>query len=212
MEGGVILNAEYFPDPPRQWAPGLPVLPIPAVYLLHGKGGSPRGTVAKIEAVLSQHWPALEFVRPAMPHSDPAALAETSVDFLRSHEIPQNALVLGVSLGGVVAAKLQEVGRPDLQVIAISSPTWADGVRIETKVDRRLAFYSSTDEVIADRVAEWPKLTSYSRDLDWLTHDTDKHLKFIARLFDLYLEGRLPEWINDTRNAFFTNQEREERL
>jgi hypothetical protein len=44
-----------------------PVFPIPAVYLLHGKGGSPEGTVKKLQAVLEQHWPGLGFVRPRLP-------------------------------------------------------------------------------------------------------------------------------------------------
>jgi hypothetical protein len=119
-------------------------------------------------------------------------------------------LLLGISLGGLVAAELQEMDRPDLQVMAISSPTWADGVRLRNRAARRLAFYSSTDPVIADRVTEWPKLAFFSRDLHWLSHDTDQHLKYIARLFDWYLEGMLPKWIDDIRNMPFTKQECEE--
>ena len=195
------MTAERLPDTPRLWAPGIPVLPIPVVYLLHGKGGSPRGTVMKIESILSQHWTGLEFHRPTMPHSDPSVLAEESVEFLHSQEIPQNALLLGISLGGLVAAKLQEVGRPDLQVIAISSPTWADAVQLETKQDRRLAFYSSKDTVIAGRVDDWPTLAGFSRDLVWLSHDTDKHLKYISSLFDWYLEGMLPDLIDSIRGS-----------
>jgi pimeloyl-ACP methyl ester carboxylesterase len=195
------LTAERSPDPSRQWAPGLPVLPIPAVYLLHGKGGSPMGTVNKIDSILSQHWPGLDFLRPKLPHSDPSALAEESVEFLHTQEIPQNALLLGISLGGLVAAKLQEAGRTDLQVIAISSPTWADGVRLEANADRRLVFYSSKDAVIAGRVDDWPKLAAFSRDMDWLSHDTDQHLKYIARLFNWYLDGTLPDLIDAIRSA-----------
>jgi len=204
------LNGEHFPNPPCEWSPGLPVLPIPAVYLLHGKGGSPLGTVKKIESILNQHWPGLDFVRPRLPHSDPSVQAEESVDFLRSQEIPQNALIMGISLGGLVAAKLQEAGRPDLQVIAISSPTWADGVQLEKNADRRLAFYSSSDSVIAGRADDWPKLTSFSRDLVWLSHSTDEHLKYIARLFDWYVEGMLPQWVDSIRSTSLTKQERDE--
>ena len=36
------------------------VWPIRAVYLLHGKGGSPDGTVKKIQTVLEQRWPGLD--------------------------------------------------------------------------------------------------------------------------------------------------------
>ena len=106
------------------------------------------GTVAKIETALELHWPGLEYVRPLLPHHDPSARAEESVTFLLQENIPHIALVLGVSLGGLVAARLQELGREDLQVIAISSPTWAGGVRLQKRAARRLAFYSSRDAVI----------------------------------------------------------------
>jgi pimeloyl-ACP methyl ester carboxylesterase len=172
------------------------VWPIPAVYLLHGKGGSPNGTVKKIEAIFEQHWPGLEFVRPHLPHSDPAVRAERSVDHLLQLQIPRGALLVGISLGGTVAAKLQETGRDDLKVISISSPTAADSVTLERHVCHRLAFYSSRDDVIASRVSGWPQLASFQRDFDWLTHETDQHLKQIVRLFDWYLEGILSERID----------------
>jgi predicted esterase YcpF (UPF0227 family) len=107
-----------------------PVWPIPAVYLLHGKRGSPAGTVKKLQSALEQHWPGLEFARPKLPHADPTVPAKASVSFLHRANLPRHALVLGISLGGLVAARLQETGRDDLQVLAISSPTWADGVAL----------------------------------------------------------------------------------
>jgi hypothetical protein len=116
---------------------------------------------------------------------------------------------VGISLGGLVAAKLQETGRDDLQVLAISSPTWADGVALETKGNRRIAFYSSADQVIAERVSEWPKLASFSRNFAWLDHDTDRHLKFIARLFDWFLEGNLGYWVDRVHTLPATRQERD---
>lgn len=184
-----------------------PVLPIPAVWLLHGKGGSPEGTVSKIETALELHWPGLEYVRPMLPHHDPSVRAEESVEFLLRQNIPQNTLVLGVSLGGLVGARLQEVGRDDLQVIAVSSPTWADGVRIQTHAPRRMAFYSSRDSVIKDRVSAWPQLSSLQRDFDWLTHNTDRHMREIVRLFSWYVEGMLPEWLDRVRRGGATRQE-----
>jgi pimeloyl-ACP methyl ester carboxylesterase len=173
---------------------------IPAVYLLHGKGGSPNGTVKKLADVLEPRWPQLSFVRPQMEHHDPEAPAEASVDQLRQMVLPPNALIVGISLGGTVAAGLQEAGRDDLHVIAISSPTWADGVVLRERPQRRVALYSSNDEVIAPRVADWPKLAAISRDFDWLTHSTDQFLEPLARLFAWYLEGDLAEKIqNDPR-------------
>jgi hypothetical protein len=195
-----------FPDK----ASGLPILPIPSVYLLHGKGGSPEGTVRKLQDVLEQHWPGLDFIRPLMPHHDPASPASASIETLLCMNIPKNSLILGVSLGGLVAAKLQECGRDDLQVIAISSPTWADDVMLESRSARRLAFYSSADSVIASRVGKWPELAGFSRDFDWLTHDTDAHMKHVARVFDWYLQGILPRLVDQIRNESSTQQERDE--
>jgi predicted esterase YcpF (UPF0227 family) len=187
-----------------------PVFPISAVYLLHGKGGSPDGTVRKLQAVLEQHWPGLNFVRPRLPHHHPAVPAEESVRELLRLEIPQSSLLVGISLGGLVAAKLQEAGRDDLQVMALSSPTVADAVALERRAERRLAFYSSKDTVIASRIANWPELASLQRDFDWLTHDTDQHLKYIARLFDWYLEGMLPDWIDTIQRSSLTTLETDE--
>ena len=115
-----------------------------------------------------------------------------------------------MGLGGLVAARLQELGRQDLQVIAIGSPTWADEVTLEIGAERRLAFYSSQDPIIGSRTANWPKLASFSQDLDWLDQEIDQHLKYIARLFDWYVEGTLPEWIHNIRKSAATKQERDE--
>ena len=170
---------------------------IPAVYLLHGKGGSPNGTVNKLAEVLAPRWPRLSFFRPELAHHDPAAAAEASVEQLMRMELPRNALLVGISLGGTVAAKLQEMGREDLHVMAVSSPTWADGVVLKQRPERRVALYSSRDGVIASRVADWPKLAAISRDFGWLTHNTDQHLEPLAKLFGWYLAGSLPERIDE---------------
>ncbi len=168
---------------------------IQTVYLLHGKGGSPEGTVKKFAAILQPLWPQLSFTRPLLPHNDPNALAEESVEFLRQMQLPHGALLAGISLGGTVAARLQELGRDDLHVIAISSPTWADGVVLEARPERRVAIYSSNDEVIAPRTADWPKLAAISRDFPWLNHSTDQHFAPLTKLFGWYIEGTLAEHI-----------------
>jgi pimeloyl-ACP methyl ester carboxylesterase len=112
--------------------------------------------------------------------------AERSVDFLRELLIEPGALLVGISLGGLVAAKLQETGREDLHVICISSPTSADGVELQRRLPHRLALYSSRDEVIAGRTSRWPVLAE-AHDLPWLSHDTDTHKEALARLIVPYL-------------------------
>lgn len=166
------------------------VISVPAVYLLHGKGGSPNGTVAKLQERLQLDWPELEYIRPALLHRDPAVPAEVSVEFLRNLPLETGSLVIGISLGGLVAAKLQEESRPDLNVICISSPTWADGVRLMVRAANRVALFSRADEVIANRIEEWPQLAE-AYELRWLDHDTDKHLGPLTRLIGSYLCGDL---------------------
>jgi len=144
------------------------------IYLLHGKGGSPNGSVLQLENELRPRLRGAEFERILMPHSDPNVLAEVSVEFLRQRELARGATVIGVSLGGLVAAKLQEDGRDDLRVICVSSPTWADGVKLARKMANRIAIYGTYDDVIAGRTEEWPQLAE-AHEVDWLTHDTDAH-------------------------------------
>jgi hypothetical protein len=187
-----------------------PMFPIPAVYLIHGKGDSTNAPVNKLQAVLKQHWPGLNFIRPDLPFHDPRSPADVAVKELLRIEIPEGSLLVGLGLGGLVAARLQELGRQDLQVIAIGSPTWADEVTLESGAERRLAFYSSQDPVIWSRITNWPRLASFSQDLDWLDQETDQHLKYIARLFDWYVEGTLPERIHNIRESAATKQERDE--
>lgn len=165
---------------------------IKKVYLLHGKGGSPEGTVKKFETILAPLWPTIQFERPRMPHSNYETPTEDSVAFLGEMQPEPEALLVGISLGGLVAAKLQEMGREDLHVIAISSPTWADAVKLEACPERRVALYSSQDEVIAPRTSEWPQLARLWRDYPWLTHQTDAHFAPLTKLFGWYIQEELP--------------------
>ena len=162
-----------------------------AVYLLHGKGGWPGGSVLQLEGLLRKFCPEPRYVRPSLPHGREKGeqSAERSLDFLEELAIEPAALLVGISLGGLVAAKLQETGREDLHVICISSPTWADGVTLEKRVSHRLAIYSSQDNVIAGRTSRWPDLAD-AHDLPWLTHDTDAHKEALARLIVAYMVGQ----------------------
>jgi pimeloyl-ACP methyl ester carboxylesterase len=158
------------------------------IYLFHGKGGSPSGSVSVLEKQLRLNFSDSKFTRPLLLHHDPNVLAEDSLATLRELEIPQSAIVIGISLGGLIAARFQETDRADLKVICVSSPTWADGVRVERMMPRRAAFYSSNDEVIFGRTAEWPSLAR-AFDIPRLTHDTDQHAELLARGISAYLEG-----------------------
>jgi hypothetical protein len=159
------------------------------IYLLHGKGGSPQGSVSKLEPLLREAHPEYTYRRLLLPHHDPALAAERSVEYLREFNLMRESRVIGISLGGLVAAKLQEQSRPDLEVACVSSPTWADGVKLARKPSHRLAIYSSNDEVISDRVSEWPQLAE-AYDLPWLTHNTDDHKERVCELLNRWIGGR----------------------
>ena len=189
-----------------------PMFPIPAVYLIREKGESTDRPVKKLQAVLEQHWPGLTFVHPDIPFDDSTRHAGVAVKQVLRTPIPKGSLLVGLGLGGLVAARMQELGRQDLQVIAISSPTWADEVTLESWAERRLAFYSSQDPIVGSRIANWPQIARFSQDLDWLDQESDKHLKYIARVFDWYVEGTLPERIHSIRESAATKQEHDERV
>ena len=129
-----------------------------------------------------------EFVRPLLRHTDPNILAEESLADLDQLGIAPSTVVIGISLGGLIAARYQEMTRPDLTVLCVSSPTWADGVRLERPMPLRAAFYSSKDEVIMGRTAEWPSLAK-AWDIGTLTHDTDRHAELLARAIAAFLKG-----------------------
>ncbi len=118
-------------------------LNFPVVYLLHGTGGSPDGSVKQLEAELRGCAPEQVYVRPIMPHSDPTAAPSVSVSYLRDLGIPEGSLIIGLSLGGLVAAKLQEAERPDLHVFCINSPTWAGDTELHVWMKHRVSLYSS---------------------------------------------------------------------
>ncbi len=162
--------------------------PVTDIYLFHGKGGRPAGSVLQLEELLRPLFPKANFSRPALLHGDPSVPAEDSLAALAQLEIPANAVIIGISLGGFLAAKLQESGRSDMRVVAISSPTWADQVKLALHPHNRLALYSSHDEVIHGRTEFWPNLAE-SYDLPWLTHDTDSHKHRLVPMFAVWLRG-----------------------
>lgn len=166
---------------------------IPSVCLLHGLGGSPNGSVYELERELEKLGQRRSYLRPSMPHGDPQiASVLPSVTHLAGLDLPLGSLVAGISLGGLVAARLQETERPDLHVVCINSPSWAGDVELERRMERRVSLYSSSDGVIAGRIAEWPLLAE-AYDLPWLTgHDTDPHKRRLAAILNAYLEsGRI---------------------
>lgn len=143
---------------------GIRAIPSVPVYLLHGKGGSPEGSVRKLQEVLEKHWQGVKFIRPSLPHRHPAIPAEASVEYLQGLGISAGSLLIGISLGGLVAAQLRVCAPEGLYVIAISAPAFPDGVELKRRAKRRVVFYSLSDPVTKDRNRLWPLLADYSCD------------------------------------------------
>lgn len=168
----------------------MPLMNFPAVCLLHGTGGSPDGSVMLLESELIRCGQAQNYVRPLLPHADPNIQPSKSVEYLRTLGIPEGALLIGISLGGLVAAKLQESNRPDLYVFCINSPTWARDTELHVWIRYRVSLYCSGDEVIAGRTDDWPLLTPEEHDLPWLKgHDLDPHMSALAHIISCYMEA-----------------------
>ena len=158
------------------------------VYLLHGLGGSPAGSVLQLQTELASLAKDRTYIRPLLPHADSSVAPSISVENLKALELPEGALVVGISMGGLVAAKLQEIGRQDLHVICISSPVWAVDVELHRRVEHRIALYSSMDQVIAGRTERWPQLAD-AFDLAWLNnHDIDPHKRRLALILCRYMD------------------------
>ena len=136
------------------------------------------------------------FLRPLLPHSDPTIAPSVSVSYLRDMGIPEGALIVGISLGGLVAAKLQEAGRPDLHVIAINSPTRAGDTALHAWMKHRVSLYSSSDRVLAGgRTNHWPLLTAEAHDIPWLDgHNIDPHIEALAHIISCYMETGYLNW------------------
>jgi pimeloyl-ACP methyl ester carboxylesterase len=170
---------------------------FPAVYLVHGTGGSPEGSVRLLQAELEKFGAQHSYVRPRMPHSDPHVAPSVSVSYLRDLGIPEGALLIGISLGGLVAAMLQETGRPDLHVIAINAPTHVGDTELHSWMQHRISLYCASDQVIAGRTADWPLLAAEAHDLPWLIgHNTDPHKEALAYIISCYVETGFLNWEN----------------
>lgn len=112
---------------------------------------------------------------------------------------PKDTLIIGTSLGGLVATLAQESF--GCSVIAISAPDQVGSHKVNVHAERGnlLSIYSSTDdEVIAGRTGLWPLATKFAIDVPGMTHDHDAHVKTVAMVSALYLSGSDPDGIRST--------------
>lgn len=141
---------------------------FPQITFLHGRGEPPGRSTEKLEAVLRETHPMVEYARPFIPDSDTVKALEW-VERFYLYRIRQNSLLVGVERGGLIACAVQSaIPVLRLSVIAINAPTEDDKVVVEPcEPHTRVALYSSAYEPIKGR-CDWKEHTSLAYDVDWL--------------------------------------------
>ena len=161
---------------------------IAHIFFLHGKGGSSNGTIRILRDAML---PCLNDPPEITLLDFPSATAEeyyTAVLAVAA-KFPAGSMLVGVSLGGLVAAKLLQDHRPDLTVLALASPTYADSLSLTKRITPNLyALYSHSDPVVGDRT-NWGDFTTGYADVDWMAdHNLDPQKNRIALLLSDILE------------------------
>jgi hypothetical protein len=125
-----------------------------------------------------------------LPQPDELFLSKLNKsDLAESWLVPEGALVVGVGLGGLAAAMVQETERTDLDVVCVSSPTSHGVIKLERRMQHRVALYSSQDPAIAGRVENWPDLAE-AHDTLYLIHGAHLRPYALTRLILAHREGR----------------------
>jgi pimeloyl-ACP methyl ester carboxylesterase len=161
---------------------------IEHIFFMHGKGGSSNGTIKLLRDAML---PCLTDPPQITLLDFPSGTADEyyAAVLVIADKIPRSSMLVGVSLGGLVAAKLQQDHRSDLTVVTLASPTYADGISLTKRVTPNLyALYSHADPVVGDRT-NWGDYTSDHADVDWMDdHNLDPQKHRIALLLSDFIE------------------------
>lgn len=158
------------------------------IFFLHGKGGSSNGTIRILRDAMLPHLtdpPQITLLDFPSTTADEYYAALLAV----SDKFPRGSMLVGVSLGGLVAAKLVQDHRPDLTVVALASPTFADGIVLTKAATPDLyALYSHADVIIGDRT-NWSDFAADHADVDWMSdHNLDGQKNRIGLLLSDFIE------------------------
>jgi len=158
------------------------------LFFLHGQGGSSSGTIRLLR----------DAMLPCMTNPPQIALLDfpslTADEYFAAvlavaGKFPKGSMLVGVSLGGLVAATLLQDHRPDLTVVALASPTFADGIALTTRPTPNLyALYSHSDPVVGERT-NWGDYAADHADVPWMSdHNLDGVKTRIGLLLADFLE------------------------
>lgn len=161
---------------------------IDHIFFLHGKGGSTIGTIRILRDAML---PCLNDPPEIRLLDFPSATADEyyAAVLAVAAKFPTGSMLVGVSLGGLVAAKLQQDRRPDLTVVALASPTFADGVSLTKRGTPKLyALYSHADSVVGERT-NWGDFTLDHADVNWMSdHGIDPQRYSVALVLSDFIE------------------------
>lgn len=163
---------------------------IGQIFFLHGKGGSSNGTIRILR----------DGILPCLTNPPEIALLDfpsaTADEYFAAvlavaAKFPAGSMLVGVSLGGLVAAKLLQDHRPDMTVVALASPTFADRVFLTKRMTTNLyALYSHLDPVVGERT-NWGDYAAEHADVEWMSdHNLDPVKNRIAQVLSGLLENR----------------------
>jgi pimeloyl-ACP methyl ester carboxylesterase len=158
------------------------------IFFLHGKGGSSNGTIKLLREALL---PRLTDPLPITLLDYPSTTAKEyyAAVLAATERFPSSSMLVGVSLGGLVAAKLLQDHRPDLAVVTLASPTHADGLTLAKRITPNLyALYSHNDPVVGDRT-NWGDFTNDHADVPWMSdHNLDPQRHSVAVVLAALIE------------------------
>jgi pimeloyl-ACP methyl ester carboxylesterase len=158
------------------------------IFFMQDKGGSSNGTIKLLRDAML---PCLTDPPQIILLDFPSATAEEyyAEVVASADKFPRGSMLVGVSLGGLVAAKLLQDHRPDLTVVTLASPTHADGLSLAKRITPNLyAMYSHNDPVVGDRT-NWADFTINHADVDWMAdHGIDPQKSSVAFVLSDFIE------------------------
>ena len=146
------------------------------ITILHGKNDTLNGQVQRLESILKQAYPMIEFSRPLVPNL-PAKEAYDWVAAQYVKRIKPNSLIVGLERGGLIACAIQTAfSALHLSAVAINAPT-AEGNLHATACQTaysRMALYSSAYPPIKGNCG-WNSYSPLAYDCSWLAKGCDAY-------------------------------------
>jgi pimeloyl-ACP methyl ester carboxylesterase len=131
------------------------------------------------------------FKRPQPPYEfNEDVDVELAYRWVKTYFLPDtliNSVILGIGIGGLLAAKLQEdFPARNLSVIAVNAPTAEGSISLEESPEGRVALYSSLYSPLASH-CDWSNYATQAYDAVWLSHGIKNTKYALAYLLSAYM-------------------------